>query len=250
MVTVRNINNPFKLNEAKTLEVSYSRDKTLRGHLDVSGFDYKDKRVIVTGKRVKDLDARIEQDDEITIIPEVKAPVVAVISAIVSAVWAVAVAHPFLFTFFVLSMGYSIYQYMNQPRMPDFNLGAGPTGGLDEGSPTYGWDGVQTIQEVGVPVAVVYGEHKIGGNIINQYIWDDGDKNYLNVLLSLCEGIIESIDDIKINSNPIGNFSGISVTERHGANNQSLIPNFEDLHNLYPVNVNLTKDNPHCHLSC
>ncbi len=245
MVTVRNIKNPFKLNEAETAEVSYSRDKTLRGHLDASGFDYKDKRVIVTGKRVKDLNARIEQGDEVTIIPEVNAPIVAVISAIVSAVWAVAVAHPFLFTFFVLSMGYSIYQYMNQPRMPDFNLGSGPAGGLDEGSPTYGWDGAQTIQEVGVPVGVVYGEHKIGGNIINQYIWDDGDKNYLNVLLALCEGIIESVDDIEINSNPIGNFSGINVTERHGANDQSLIPNFEDLHNLYPVNVNLTKDNPH-----
>lgn len=245
MVVIRNIKNPFKLNEAETTEVSYSRDRTLRGHLDASGFDYKDKRIIVTGKRVKDLDARIEQDDEVTIIPEVKAPVVAVISAIVSAVWAVAVAHPFLFTFFVLSMGYSIYQYMNQPRMPDFNLGSGPTGGLDEGSPTYGWDGAQTIQEVGVPVGVVYGEHKIGGNIINQYIWDDGDKNYLNVLLALCEGIIESVDDIEINSNPIANFSGINVTERHGANDQSLIPNFEDLHNLYPVNVNLTKDNPH-----
>lgn len=245
MVVIRNIKNPFKLNEAETTKVSYSRDKTLRGHLNASGFDYKDKRIIVTGKRVKDLDAHIEQGDEVTIIPEVKAPVVAVISAIVSAVWAVAVAHPFLFTFFVLSMGYSIYQYMNQPRMPDFNLGSGPTGGLDEGSPTYGWDGAQTIQEVGVPVGVVYGEHKIGGNIINQYIWDDGDKNYLNVLLALCEGIIESVDDIEINSNPIANFSGINVTERHGANDQSLIPNFEDLHNLYPVNVNLTKDNPH-----
>lgn len=245
MVVIRNIKNPFKLNEAETAEVPYSRDKSLAGFLETSGFDYKGKRIIVSGKRVKDLNARLEQGDEVTIIPEVRAPVVAVVSAIVSAVWAVAVAHPFLFTFFVLSIGYSIYQYMNQPRMPDFNLGAGPTGGIDEGSPTYGWDGVQTIQEVGVPLAVVYGEHKIGGNIINQFLWDDGDKNYLNVLLALCEGRIESISDIEINNNPIANFSGISVTERYGTNAQSLISNFEDLHNLYPVNVNLTKNNPH-----
>ena len=245
MVTVRNIKNPFKLNEAETVEVSYSRDKTLRGFLDVSGFDYKDKRVIVTGKRVKDLDVRIEKGDEITVIPEVKAPVVAVISVIISAVWAVAVAHPFLFTFFILSIGYSIYQYMNQPKMPDFNLGSGPRGGLDEGSPTYGWDGVQTIQEVGVPLAVVYGEHKIGGNIINQFLRDDGDKNYLNILLGLCEGEIESIDDIEINNNPSVNFSGIDMIKRYGTNNQSLIPNFEDLHNIYPISVNLTKDNPY-----
>lgn len=245
MVVIRNIENPFKLEDAQVKELDFSREKSLRSFLDESGFDYKDKRVIVSGKRINDLDSKLENGDEITVIPEVQAPVVAVISAIVSAVWAYAVAHPFLFTFFVLSMGYSIYQYMNQPRMPDFNLGSGPAGGLDEGSPTYGWDGVQTIQEVGVPVAVVYGEHKIGGNIINQFLHDDGDKNYLNVLLALCEGEIESIGNIEINSNPIGNFGGVTIYDKLGANTQTIIPNFEDLHNLYPVNVNLTKDNPH-----
>ena len=173
MVTIRNIENPFKLDQAQIKEFDYSRSETVHSLLDKSGFDYKNKRVIVTGKKIKDLDVRLEQGDEITVIPEVKAPVIAVVSWIVSAVAAYAIAHPFIFAFFVLSLGYSIYQYMNQPKMADFNLGSV---GLDEGSPTYGWDGVQTIQEVGVPVAVVYGEHKIGGNIINQFLRDDGDK--------------------------------------------------------------------------
>ena len=245
MVVIRNIDNPFKLEEAQVKELAFSRDKSLRVFLDESGFDYKDKRVIVSGKRISELDTRLENGDEITIIPEVKAPVVAVVSWIVSAIAAYAVAHPFIFAFFVLSMGYSIYQYMNQPRMPDFNLGSGPSGGLDEGSPTYGWNGAQTIQEVGVPIAVVYGEHKIGGNIINQFLRDDGDRNYLNVLLSLCEGEIESVGNIEINNNPVANFGGVTIYEKYGTNTQSVIPNFEDLHNLYPVNVNLTKDNSH-----
>jgi len=135
MISVRNIDNPFKPEEAKVLEFTYSRSKSVREYLDNSGFDYKDKRVIVTGKRIEDLDSRIEEGDEIVVAPEVQAPVVAVISFIISAVWAAAVAHPFLFTFFVLSMGYSIYQYMNQPKMPDFNLGSA---GMVEGSPTDG----------------------------------------------------------------------------------------------------------------
>ena len=87
--------------------------------------------------------------------------------------------------------------------MPDFGVATGGTGSLDEGSPTYGWDGAQTTQEVGIPIAVVYGEHKIGGNIINQFLWEDGEKNYLNVLIALCEGEIESIGQIYINDNPI-----------------------------------------------
>ena len=160
MVIIRNIANPFKTEDAQVRKFKYSRSKCVRDYLDESGFDYQGKRVIVTGKRIEDLSVRIDNGDEIVVVPEVKAPIVAVVSWIISAVWAAAVAHPFLFTFFVLSMGYSIYQYMNQPKMPDFNLGAGT--GMDEGSPTYGWDGVQTIQEVGVPVAVVYGRHRIG----------------------------------------------------------------------------------------
>ncbi|HAH21621.1 MAG: hypothetical protein A2Y00_05540 [Omnitrophica WOR_2 bacterium GWF2_43_52] len=242
MVIIRNIENPFKLDQAEIKKLDYSRSKTVREFLDESGFDYKDKRVIVTGKRIEDLDMRIDQGDEITVIPEVKAPVVAIISAIISAVWAYAVAHPFIFAFFVLTLGYSIFQYMNQPKMADFNVGSV---GLDEGSPTYGWDGVQTIQEVGVPVAVVYGEHKVGGNIVNQFLWENGDKSYLNVLLALCEGEIEAIDDIKINNNPIANFTGVTTNKRYGTNDQGIIANFEDLHNLYTVGANLTKDNPY-----
>jgi predicted phage tail protein len=243
MVTIRNITNPFKPEEADIKSFPYSRDKTLAAYLTESGFEYKDKRVIVSGKRIDDFETRLELGDEIIVVPEVKAPVVAIVSAIVSAVWAVAAAHPFLFAFFVLSMGYSIYQYMNQPRMPDFNLGAGGGGSLDEGSPTYGWDGVQTLQEVGVPVAVVYGEHKVGGNIINQYLWDDGDKNYLNVLLALCEGEIEDIGSIEINDNPIENYDGVTIIKRFGSNDQPVMENFEELHNLYPVNATLTQNN-------
>lgn len=240
MVKVRKIDNPFQPDQAEIKEFDYSRGKSLRDYLNESGFEYADRRVIVTGKAVEDLDVRLDEGDEITVIPEVEAPVVAVVSAIISAVWAYAVAHPFLFAFYVLSMAYSVYQYMNQPKMPDFNLGSS---GMDEGSPTYGWDGVQTIQEVGVPVALVYGEHRVGGNIINQFLWEDGDNNYLNVLLALCEGEIEAVEDIEVNSNPINNFDGVSIAKRYGTNNQDLISNFEDLHNIYPVNATLTKNN-------
>ncbi|MBI4970750.1 MAG: hypothetical protein HZC17_02800 [Candidatus Omnitrophica bacterium] len=242
MVIIRNIANPFKTEDAEVRKIKYSRSKCVRDYLDAAGFDYQDKRVIVTGKRIDDLSVRLDDGDEITVIPEVKAPIIAVVSWIISAVWAVAVAHPFLFAFFVLSMGYSIYQYMNQPRMPDFNLGS--ANGLDEGSPTYGWDGIRTIQEVGVPVAVVYGRHRVGGNIINQFLWEDGDKHYLNVLLALCEGEIKSVEDIELNDNPIANFDGVSVIKRFGTNYQSMIENFEDLHNIYSISANLTQNNP------
>ena len=95
MVTIRNIDNPFKLEEAQVKELEYSRSKTIEEYLKAAGFAYEDRRVIVTGRRILDLSEKLECGDEITVIPEVKAPVVAIISAIISAVWAVAVAHPY-----------------------------------------------------------------------------------------------------------------------------------------------------------
>ena len=59
MVTIRNIENPFRVQEAQVKEFDYSRNDSLRSLLDKSGFDYKDKRIIVTGKKIEDLDIRI-----------------------------------------------------------------------------------------------------------------------------------------------------------------------------------------------
>ena len=52
MVVIRNIDNPFKLEDAQVKELAFSRGKSLRSFLDESEFDYKDKRVIVSGKRM------------------------------------------------------------------------------------------------------------------------------------------------------------------------------------------------------
>ena len=94
-------------------------------------------------------------------------------------------------------MVYSVYSAITaRSRQPSFGLNGG---GLDESSSTYGWDGINTIQDVGVPVKIIYGEHRTGGNIINQFISTDGDKQYLNLLIAAGEGEIESISDIKIN---------------------------------------------------
>ncbi len=99
MVIIRNIANPFKTEDAQVRKFKYSRSKCVRDYLDESGFDYQGKRVIVTGKRIEDLSVRIDNGDEIVVVPEVKAPIVAVVSWIISAVWAAAVAVHVLRTF-------------------------------------------------------------------------------------------------------------------------------------------------------
>jgi len=260
MITVKNIPNILDKNNREEKELNFRRNKVLIDYLEESGFYYRDKKIIVSGKIYNSLNLFIEDKDEIIITPNIKGPVLAVgafilgtvaklgfitiATAIVTAVTSVAAKK---------AIPAALNTSLASPSIPNFGVASvsssspavGVSTGIDTSSPTYGWEGIQTIQEVGVPIPVICGRHKVGGNVINAYIRNNGDKNYLNVLLALSHGEINSIDDIKINNNPYTNFDGISVTKKYGTNDQSVISNFEDSHNLYDVNVVLTKDNAH-----
>ncbi len=235
MVTVKYISNIFRAEGRAEKELEFDPQKTALDYIKVSGFDYFGKKVISSScKAVNELGNILEDKGQILIIPNIQVPV--------ATLWAAAKIIAVIVS--IASAAYSVYQAVTykKPTTPDFgSVGSG----MDESSPTYGWDGVHTINEVGIPIPVIYGEHLAGGNVINEYIYTDGDKNYLNTLIALCEGEIEDISDIKINDNPIENFANAVYTKKLGLNNQAVIPNFEDLHNIYSVNSQLTKNNPY-----
>ena len=213
-------------------ELPFVANKTIQEYVVETGFSLEDSKVIVTGVIAKDLNSTLKDGDEVIVTPNVNIPALIFIG---SWLWAYAGV---IFT--VLSIAYSIYSMCVKPKTPTYNTSGD---GLDEGSPTYGWDGIVNTQSVGVPVGVVYGEHRVGGNIINQYIRTDGDKEYLNLLIALSEGEIDSIDSIEINENPADNFDDIVVTKRYGTNSQAQITSFNDSHDLRNLSVNLTKNN-------
>lgn len=68
-----------------------------------------------------------------------------------------------------------------------------PETDADVGSETYDWDGPKTSTKPDQPIHVLYGEHIIGGQLINFNMWSDGQDNYLDMLLALCEGEIGGI---------------------------------------------------------
>lgn len=236
-ITVRFVPNILADEGREIKSFLYNRHFTIRKYLQKSGFKYKDMRIIVNGKKVEDLNKRLTIGDEIVIAPEVRDP----ITAIISAVWTAALAHPFIAWGIILTVGYSIYQAVSlqQPKQPTFNTSGD---GLDEGS-TYSWDGVRTTADVGRPIPVIYGERVIGGNVLNEYVSTDGDSNYLHTLLGIGWGEMESITMRRINRNTATNYSGWSLTTRMGTLDQEVIPNFHDSHNLVSIGVELTKNN-------
>ncbi|MBM3210610.1 hypothetical protein FJZ33_00200 [Candidatus Poribacteria bacterium] len=232
----------FEKKDAKVFNYEYNRDISLKEYLDRTGIDYMDFDIIIDGKPSDNLNQRLDNQSEIIITPKIE-------WAAVVAWWAGLTLFGKIIAVVTVALTlYSIFQAVTasvrKPSFGSFSLG-GIDGGLDQGSPTYGWEGQRTIQEVGVPVKVIYGEHKVGGNIINQYVSTDGDKQYLNMLIGVSEGEIESVTDIKLNDNSIANYTGVEISIRYGTNNQAMISNFEDLHNLYSIGANLTKDNPY-----
>lgn len=96
-----------------------------------------------------------------------------------------------------------------------------------ESDPTYGWDGVTTMEGQGNAIAITYGTVKSGGQSIAKYVSNDSNDQILNWLICAGEGVLE-IEDIKLNDNPIENYKDVSVEIRTGTNNQEIISNFND----------------------
>lgn len=85
--------------------------------------------------------------------------------------------------------------------------------------PTYTFGGIQNTASSGIPIPILYGIHKIGGNYIdirlegnNPYNSGQTFGNLLDVTIALCEGEVSAILETRINGNLISTY-GSTVTQ-------------------------------------
>ena len=95
-------------------------------------------------------------------------------------------------------------------------------------SATYGFAGIQNSTRVGSPIPVVYGFHRVGGQILNTYVETRNDSDVLHMLVAVSEGEVSSIGGIEVNGQTISNYSDVSFQSRTGANTQSAVGLFGD----------------------
>ncbi|WP_302594082.1 phage tail protein [uncultured Megasphaera sp.] len=98
----------------------------------------------------------------------------------------------------------------------------------------YGWN-LPTVQTTeGGVIGETFGEVMPTPQLLMEHVEtvnsDDQDSNvqYLNMLLCGGWGPVDSIDDIRIDTTPIGNFSDVQIETRLGTNDQSPISLFPD----------------------
>lgn len=233
MIKIKYLPIRFEQQNNKEYKFDFMPKMPLLFYLDKTDIPYKECDIIVEGRVVIDLNEVVTDDVDIIITIKLKFP------AIGAFIWWAFVTHWFTTLVFLATIYSAIT--IRKPSAPSF----GRTGDDLDNTPTYDWTGMKTTQNVGTPIPVIYGRHAVAGNRINEYIWTDGDKNYLNTLLCLGEGEIDGVESIMINNNPSGNFDGIELAYRYGTNNQSVLPYFGDLHDVNSVSVALPYNDSH-----
>jgi hypothetical protein len=104
-------------------------------------------------------------------------------------------------------------------------------------SPTYAFDGPQSLARSGTVIPKGYGTMMWGGNIISSFVDVEGNDQYINVLVCYGYGPARAINQIQINGKPIEEYGNVQYYTRLGSNDQAPIPNFNRIVNGYPQNT-------------
>lgn len=112
----------------------------------------------------------------------------------------------------------------------------------DNSSTTYGIDGAKNTAKEGVVIPRVYGEFRIGGNIVDCYTLNVGDDQYLYMRTVLNDGEVESIDQIEINQQPIASFKEVETRVRLGKDVEEPNDWFDEAIRLSNRGVKITTD--------
>lgn len=126
------------------------------------------------------------------------------------------------------------------PQTPDLNFG-----GIEniKQSPTYSWERLGNSTEEGIPVPVLYGTARVTPPLISKFIDIVDNKQYLNLLYAVADGeTFINENSIKINGEPITNFSNIDTYIRNGDNNQNIIPLFDDVRTDKSINRKISTE--------
>ena len=119
----------------------------------------------------------------------------------------------------------------------------GSSGGTKSPGVTYDPDGPKTLAQPGTPIPKAYGTMGWGGNIISGFVDQDGQDEYLNVLVSFGFGVATGMSNILLNGKPIGAYPDLNYAMRLGSNSQTPIHGFDRIVNTYSQQVELLAAN-------
>ncbi len=244
-VTVSIVKNPFDILQERLIDnVDYAPGMTAAdciaqlGQIDldqfvllVNGIEAPTDTIVQPWDYVSAV-AKVESGDSNSILAMVAMIALTIYTGGLYAGWVAAGTNTYLATAGMVGLNlvgsYLIYHWL--PMQTDSY----------QGSNTYGWDGIKNSYNQGASIPILFGEMRVGGQVLSSHPTTDGDKQYANLLFCGGEGPCDytgdgedgnctGITDITINDNPFENFSGDLVAyKRAGLNGQSVIPGFNE----------------------
>ncbi len=171
MITIRIIPNVIDLTDRKEFKVKYINKITFAELLSENNIDIKKQIIICNGKLVS-ADSIIEDNSIIIITPDIRnGDTIAGIMTVGLIIAGFFTAGSTLWLLAGLTaVNWGLSKLATKPSY-------GKSGNeIDDSSPTYGWDGIQNTQDAGIPIPIIYGQNRIGGNIINMSIEPGGTE--------------------------------------------------------------------------
>lgn len=107
---------------------------------------------------------------------------------------------------------------------------------------TYGIDGPKNTSQEGMQVPVVYGKHRMAGNLIGLRVENVGTTQMLYMLFNAGEGPVYDISDLEINEQAISTFEHVQWKTRLGLPDQELIDWFDESFTSRQIGVKLPED--------
>jgi len=158
-VLVRYVPNILDKENRITKQLPFQAGKKISYYIKQSGFDSKKCRIILSGQKASEKTI-VGNGDEIIIAGDIKGPLSPFFVAVGELWTSLNIVGQILVVVSVASAIYSLVTSLTA-RKPKYNT---DSTGMDANSPTYSFDGIVTQKQVGLPIGIVYGRHKVGGN--------------------------------------------------------------------------------------
>lgn len=175
MIKIKLIKNILDKNNRQEFSVEYSESQSIADILKSKKIKMLDHKIIVNGVREFELNKTLPDNSSIIVIPDINNSDIytgiAVAGLVALGGFGVVGAWAFW------SAGMIGINWIAAKISPKPNYGKSTSSSsVDDSSPTYGWDGIENTQDVGIPIGVIYGENRVGGNIINLSLKQSGSS--------------------------------------------------------------------------
>ncbi|MCP3683867.1 MAG: hypothetical protein GY861_14375 [bacterium] len=218
-VTLTQIKNPFDLEQNEITKIVFVPDESLIFYIpELQQINDEATFVVaVNSEIVKEDDWSsfiIQDNDYVSVCADVKWSVVAYVAIVVIA-----------------------YVFMGPEEVAPPNAYKQDVGTQVD---VYAWGEMEQSDREGIAIPYLFGTFKVPGQVLNQFITVEGDKETLHTLLGICDHEIDSISDVRINDQPYTYYRDVSVyTDRLGTLSDTPVPGFTDIVFTTSVNAEL-----------